>query len=86
MQLYGMSVQREGNIIDLGFVQLQIVDACSGLRSLMSLTVLGLLMAYFFRAPFWKRAVLLCSTVPLAIFANSVRLASTGILYQFWGS
>ena len=85
MQLYGMSIQREGNIIDLGFAQLQVVDACSGIRSLISLTVLGLLMTYFFRAPFWKRAVLLCSTVPLAIFANSVRLASTGILYQSWG-
>ena len=85
IQLYGMSVQREGNIIDLGFAQLQVVDACSGIRSLISLTVLGLLMTYFFRAPFWKRAILLCSTVPLAIFANSVRLALTAILYKSWG-
>ncbi|MFH1674831.1 MAG: exosortase C-terminal domain/associated protein EpsI [Pseudomonadota bacterium] len=85
MRLYGMSVHREGNIIDLGFTQLQVVDACSGIRSLISLAVLGLLMAYFFRATFWKRALLVCSTVPLAIFANSVRLASTGILYQSWG-
>ncbi|MBW2647972.1 MAG: exosortase, partial [Deltaproteobacteria bacterium] len=85
MRLYGMSVHREGNIIDLGFTQLQVVDACSGIRSLISLAVLGLLMAYFFQASFWKRALLVCSTVPLAIFANSVRLASTGILYQSWG-
>ena len=47
MQLYGMSAHREGNVIDLGFTQLQVVEACSGLRSLMSLIVLGLLMAYF---------------------------------------
>lgn len=85
MQLYGMSAHREGNVIDLGFTQLQVVDACSGLRSLMSLIVLGLLMAYFFRAPFWKRALLLCSTVPLSIIANSTRLSVTGILCETWG-
>lgn len=52
MQLYGMSAHREGNVIDLGFAQLQVVDACSGLQFLVSLTVLGLLMAYFFRGLF----------------------------------
>ena len=85
MQFYGMSAHREGNVIDLGFTQLQVVDACSGLRSLISLTVLGLFMAYFFRTSFWKRALLVSSTVPLAIFANSIRLALTGILYETWG-
>jgi exosortase D (VPLPA-CTERM-specific) len=85
MRVYGMSAHREGNIIDLAFTKLQVVEACSGLRSLMSLTVLGLLMVYFFRAVFWKRAVLLISVVPLSIFANSIRLALTGILYETWG-
>ena len=85
MQFYGMSVHREGNLIDLGFAQLQVVDACSGLRSLISLTVLGLLMAYFFRASLWKRVILLVSTLPLSIFANSIRLALAGILSEIWG-
>ena len=85
MRFYGMSAYRGGNVIDLGFTQLQVVDACSGLRSLISLTLLGLLMAYFFRASFWKRALLLCSTVPLSIFTNSIRLALTGIFYEVWG-
>lgn len=85
MHLYGMSAHREGNVIDLGFAQLQVVDACSGLRSLMSLTILGLLMAYFFRASFWKRALLLSSTVPLSVLANSMRLALTGFLYETYG-
>ncbi|MFZ5994985.1 MAG: VPLPA-CTERM-specific exosortase XrtD [Thermodesulfobacteriota bacterium] len=85
MQLFGMPVYREGNVIDLGFTQLQVVEACSGLHSLISLMVLCLLLVYFFRAHFWKRAVLLISAVPLAVFANSMRITLTGILYKVWG-
>lgn len=85
MQLYGMSVFREGNIIDLGFTQLQVVDACSGLRFLIPLIVLGIVLAYFFKAAIWKRALLILSTVPLSIITNSLRIAMTGILYQDWG-
>ncbi|MDY6852517.1 MAG: VPLPA-CTERM-specific exosortase XrtD, partial [Thermodesulfobacteriota bacterium] len=86
MQLYGMSAYREGNVIDLGFTQLQVVDACSGLRFLIPLIVLGILLAYFFRAHFWKRAVLVISTMPLAVVTNSLRIALTGILYEVWGA
>ena len=86
MQLYGMSVYREGNIIDLGFTQLQVVDACSGLRYLFPLIVLGILLAYFFKAALWKRALIVISTVPLSIIANSLRIALTGILYEVWGA
>jgi len=85
IQLYGMPAHREGNIIDLGFTQLQVVEACSGLHSLISLMVLGLLMVYFFQAHIWKRAVLFISAVPLAIFTNSMRIALTSILYKAWG-
>ena len=85
MQLYGMSACREGNVIDLGFTQLQIVDACSGLRYVIPLIVMGLLFAYFFKAALWKRAILVISTVPLAIVTNSMRVALTGILHEAWG-
>jgi exosortase D (VPLPA-CTERM-specific) len=86
MQAVGMSAFREGNVIDLGFTQLQVVDACSGLRYLIPLIVLGLLLAYFFKAPFWKRAVVVISTVPLSIITNSLRIALTGVLYERWGA
>lgn len=86
MQAAGMSAFREGNVIDLGFTQLQVVDACSGLRYLIPLIVLGLLLAYFFKAPFWKRAVVVASTVPLSIITNSLRIALTGVLYERWGA
>jgi len=86
MQAIGMTAYREGNIIDLGFTQLQVVDACSGLRYLIPLGVLGLLVAYFFKAALWKRILLVISTVPIAIFVNGMRVASVGILYQYFGS
>jgi exosortase D (VPLPA-CTERM-specific) len=86
IQLFGMPVTREGNIIDLGFTQLQVVEACSGLNSLISLLVLSLLLVYFFKAHIWKRCVLVLSAVPLAIFTNSLRIAVTAILHKYMGA
>jgi exosortase D (VPLPA-CTERM-specific) len=80
-----MSAYREGNIIDLGFAQLQVVDACSGLRYLYPLIVMGLLLSYFYKAAFWKKIILVISTVPITIVTNSLRIALTGILYEAWG-
>jgi exosortase D (VPLPA-CTERM-specific) len=86
LHLYGMSAYREGNVIDLGFTQLQVVDACSGLRYVMPLMVLSLLLAYWFRAHWWKRTFLFLSSIPLAIFVNSFRIAATGVLYSMFGA
>ncbi|OPY74842.1 MAG: Transmembrane exosortase (Exosortase_EpsH) [Syntrophorhabdus sp. PtaU1.Bin058] len=86
LHLYGMSAYREGNIIDLGFTQLQVVDACSGLRYVMPLMVLSLLAVYWYRAHIWKRAILFLSSIPLAIFVNSFRIAATGVLYSMFGA
>jgi len=86
LQLYGMSAYREGNVIDLGFTQLQVVEACSGLRYLMPLLVLSLILAYWYKAYIWKRIFLVLSSIPIAIFVNSFRIAATGILYSVWGA
>ena len=85
IHLFGIPVFREGNVINLGVTSLQVVDACSGLRYIMPLVVLGIILAYFFRAPFWKRAVLVISTIPLAIVVNGARIALTGIITTCWG-
>lgn len=85
IQLYGLSAYRVGNVIDLGFTQLQVVEACSGLRYLIPLLVLGILLAYFIKAALWKKVVLVISTIPISIFTNSFRIAMTGILYKSWG-
>jgi EpsI family protein len=86
LHAYGMPAYREGNIIDLAFTQLQVVEACSGLKTLISLIVLGLLLVYFYKAALWKRALLMISTVPIAILTNSTRIAITGVLYGIWGA
>jgi len=85
MQLVGMVAYREGNIIDLGFTQLQVVEACSGLRYLFPLIALACLLAYHFRYRFWKGAVLVLFAIPVTIVTNSLRLASVGVLYPFFG-
>ena len=86
IQVYGLPAIRQGNIIDLGFTKLQVVDACSGLHSLISLLVLCLLLVYFFKDNIWKRTVLLLSSIPLAIVTNSMRIAMTAILYKHFGA
>ena len=85
LQLYGMTAYREGNVIDLGFTKLQVVDACSGLRYMFPLLIMGLLLAYFYKARLWKKVVLVVSTIPLTIITNSLRIAATGVLYEIWG-
>jgi exosortase len=59
------------------------VEACSGIRSLLSLTFLSQVYAYFFDRRIWMRWVLLVITVPIAILANAGRVAITGILSEF---
>ncbi|ABB31737.1 EpsI family protein [Geobacter metallireducens RCH3] len=86
LQLAGMSAFREGNVIDVGFTQLQVVDACSGLRYLLPLVVLGCLVAHFHRGALWQKILLVVSTIPLSIVTNGLRIASVGILYPIWGA
>ena len=85
IRLFQIPVYLEGNVIDLGKYQLQVVEACSGLRYLYPLLSLGFLAAYFFHAPMWKRVVVFLSTVPITIVMNSIRIGIVGILVDSWG-
>lgn len=85
LQVCGLSAYREGNVIDLGFTRLQVVDACSGLRFLLPLIVLGILLAHFYRASWWKRAVIVLMAIPLSILTNAMRVAGVGFLYPYFG-
>ena len=86
MQVCGISAYREGNVIDLGFTQLQVVDACSGLRYLFPMIVLSILIAYFYKARLWKKMVIVLSSAPLTVFSNSLRIALSGILSKQFGT
>jgi exosortase D (VPLPA-CTERM-specific) len=85
MRLAGVSVFLEGNVIDLGTYRLEVAEACSGLRYLLPLMTLGFLMACFYRAALWKRAVVFLSSVPVTLLMNSVRIAAIGIMVDRWG-
>jgi exosortase D (VPLPA-CTERM-specific) len=80
MQMTGLTVFREGNVIDLGAMQLQVVDACSGLRYVYPLLLMGFVLAYFFNRRWWERLIVVLATIPISVFANSMRIAITGYL------
>ncbi|MBN1105234.1 MAG: VPLPA-CTERM-specific exosortase XrtD [Deltaproteobacteria bacterium] len=86
LQTLGITAFREGNVIDVGFMQLQVVEACSGLRYILPLLTFGVLFAYFGQKVFWKRLILVLATVPAAIVANISRVAGTGWIGTYWGS
>lgn len=83
--LKGLSVPvyREGNIIDLGVAQLQVVDACSGLRYLFPTIFLALLAGRFFLKSNWSRIILVLISPFLTILSNSFRVAVTGVLVRY---
>jgi exosortase D (VPLPA-CTERM-specific) len=78
-------VYLEGNVIDLGGFKLQVVEACSGLRYLFPLLSLGFICGYLFEAEFWKRALVVLSTIPITILMNSFRIGMIGVLVDNWG-
>jgi len=86
LQLTGVSVFQEGNIIDLGFTKLEVVEACSGLRYLFPLLIVGILLAAQHRARLWQRTVLVLSAVPFSILINSVRITGIAWLYPVLGA
>ena len=78
----GIPVLRDGNVLELASQRLSVVEACSGIRSLLSLGFLSLIYAYFFDKKGWMRWVLLPATIPIAIAANASRVTLTGVLSE----
>jgi exosortase len=82
LDLLAVPVLREGNVLVLPNQVLSVVEACSGIRSLLSLTFLSLVYGYFFETRRSIRIVLFLATVPIAIVANASRVTFTGIMTQ----
>lgn len=85
MKLVGIVVVREGNVIMFPSITLEVVDACSGIRSLLSLFVISVAYAFFLRMSSLRRFALVLSAVPIAIFINALRVIITGVLAQHFG-
>lgn len=79
LQMLGVVVFREGNLLHLGNTTLEVAQACSGIRSLMSLVALAIAYGYLARSRPWLRIVLVVLMLPVAVISNALRVVGTGI-------
>lgn len=84
LPVLGVPVFREGNIINLPAMPLEVAEACSGIRSLMSLATLAIIYGYLMEPKNWIRVALALASVPIAVAANAFRIIGTGLLVQYW--
>ena len=83
LRAMGVSILQEGNILKTPRIMLEVVNACSGIRSVFSLFVLALLFCSDMKG-YVQKALLLILTIPLAIFTNALRITATGMLATHW--
>jgi exosortase len=84
LPVLGVPILREGNVINLPSMALEVAEACSGIRSLMSLVTLAIIYGYLMEKRLWVRWLLALASVPIAVAANSIRIIGTGLLVQYW--
>ncbi len=86
LSLGGVPVLREGNVIILSNTTLDVAEACSGIRSLVSLITLGTVLAYFRTPTLGRRIAIPLAAIPIAIVANGLRVAGTGMAAHYYGA
>lgn len=84
LALIGVPVLREGNVIYLPSLTLDVVDACSGLRFLVSLLTLAVFYGYLFETRISRRIILILSSIPIAVVTNGIRIMGSGVLGEYW--
>jgi exosortase len=84
LPLAGVPVLRDGNVIQLPVMQLEVAEACSGIRSLMSLFTVAVIYGYFLERSTARRWILALSAIPIAVAANVARIVGTGLCVQYW--
>jgi len=85
LTLWNIPVLREGNVIVLANTTLEVAEACSGIRSLVSLLTLGIIYSYFSDDRQWVRVAVTLSTIPIAIVSNGLRVAGIGVAAHYYG-
>ena len=107
IRLFGVPTVRKGNVFEIlpqgatQVIALEVVEACSGIRSLMTLVTLALILAYFTRAEnhepekgwkicfqsfdFWRAVILMIAAIPIAVLTNAARVTATGVATYFYG-
>ena len=86
IRAFNIPVHLEGNVIDLGALQLQVVEACSGLRYLFPLMTIGFIAANFFKGKTWQKWLIFLSTIPITLLMNSLRIGMIGVTVEWWGA
>ena len=84
LPLFGVPILREGNVIRLPAMSLEVAEACSGIRSLMSLATLAIIYGYLMETSVTVRVVLAVASIPIAVAANSLRIVGTGLVVRYW--
>ena len=84
LPLAGVPVLREGNVIQLPVMSLEVAEACSGIRSLLSLFTVAIIYGYFLERTTARRTILALASIPIAIAANVIRIFGTGLCVQYW--
>jgi exosortase len=84
LPLLGVPVLLEGNVIHLPVMPLEVAEACSGIRSLMSLFTLAVFYGYFLEKTTIRRVILALASIPIAVTANVFRIVGTGLCVQYW--
>jgi exosortase len=84
LPLFGVPVLSEGNVIVLPMIKLEVAQACSGIRSLMSLLTVSIVVGYFLEQSVLRRMLLAAASIPIAIVANCLRIVGTGLCIQYW--
>lgn len=84
LPFFGVPVFREGNVINLPAMPLEVAEACSGIRSLLSLTTLAIMYGYLVEKRVVIRVALALCSIPIAVAANALRIVGTGLLVQYW--
>jgi exosortase len=84
LQTAGVPVLRDGNVLQLPAMSLEVAEACSGIRSLLSLITLALIYGYLLERRRWVRVALVVIAVPIAVLANGFRVVGTGLCVHYW--
>lgn len=80
----GIPMLREGNVLHMPDISFQVVEACSGIRSLISLTTLSILIGYFSHSKIWSITLLFFLSIPVAIFINLLRVVTLVLVYHYF--
>ena len=84
LPVFRVPTLHEGNIIELPAMKLEVAEACSGIRSLMSLFTLAVFYGYFLERTTKRRVILALASIPIAVTANVARIVGTGLCVQYW--